>query len=177
MFSIPQTLIFLSTSKRPRCTAEEYESQFMKDKTSIGNYTSHQHDYQHRKFRSCFSETLPHHYEILSMGKGEIEKLLAAKVICSSRLSLSAPIIVVPKGDGGKCLVINYRTLNKVTKKFTWAHAKGRGHILQINGATNFTTLDLRADYHHTPLDRPSIPKVASNSPSGNTNMSRFHLD
>ena len=32
----------------------------------------------------------------------EIEKLLAAKVIHSSRSSWSSPIIVVPKGDGGK---------------------------------------------------------------------------
>ena len=34
--------------------------------------------------------------------KEEIEKLLAAKVIHSSRSSWSAPIIVVPKGDKGK---------------------------------------------------------------------------
>ena len=34
--------------------------------------------------------------------KEEIEKLLTAKVICSSRLSWLAPIIVVLKGDGGK---------------------------------------------------------------------------
>ena len=34
--------------------------------------------------------------------KEEIEKLPAAKVIHSSRSSWSAPIIVVPKGDGGK---------------------------------------------------------------------------
>ena len=34
--------------------------------------------------------------------KKEIEKLLASKVICSSRSSWSVPIIVVPKGDGGK---------------------------------------------------------------------------
>ena len=48
--------------------------------------------------------------------KDEIEKLLSAKVIHSSRSSWSAPIIVVPKGDGGKCLVIDYRALNKVTR-------------------------------------------------------------
>ena len=40
--------------------------------------------------------------------KDEIEKLLTAKVIQGGRSSLSAPIIVVPKGDGGKCLVIHY---------------------------------------------------------------------
>ena len=51
--------------------------------------------------------------------KEEIEKLLTAKVICSSRSSWSAPIILVPKGDGGKRLAINYRALNKVTRKFT----------------------------------------------------------
>ena len=34
--------------------------------------------------------------------KDKIEKLLTAKVTCSSRSSWSAPIIVVPKGDGGK---------------------------------------------------------------------------
>ena len=34
--------------------------------------------------------------------KEEIEKILTVKVICSSRSSWSAPIIVVPKGDGGK---------------------------------------------------------------------------
>ena len=54
------------------------------------------------------------HYEWV---KNEIEKLLAAKVIHSS---WSASIIVVPKGDGGKRLVIDYRALNKVTRKFTW---------------------------------------------------------
>ena len=51
--------------------------------------------------------------------KDKIEKLLTAKVICSSISSWSAPIIVVLKGDGGKCLVIDYHALNKVTRKFT----------------------------------------------------------
>ena len=50
--------------------------------------------------------------------KDEIEKLLTAKVIQSSRSNWPAPIIVVPKGDGGKWLVINYLALNEVTRKF-----------------------------------------------------------
>ena len=40
--------------------------------------------------------------------KDEINKLLSMKVICSSHSSWIAPIIVVPKGDGGKCLAIDY---------------------------------------------------------------------
>ena len=35
----------------------------------------------------------------------------------------------------------------------------------KLNRATSFTTLDLWAGYHHIPLDKPSIPKTAFNSP------------
>ena len=104
------------------------------------------------------------HYEWV---KNEIEKLLAAKVIRTSPSSWSAPIIVVLKGDGGKHLVIDYRTLNKVTRKFTWPMPKVEDIFSKLNGATYFTTLDLHAGYHHIPLDKSSIPKTAFNSPFG----------
>ena len=64
--------------------------------------------------------------------KDEIEKLLAATVIHNSTSSWSAPIIVVPKGDGGKHLEIDYRALNKVTRKFTWPMPKVEDIFFQI---------------------------------------------
>ena len=97
--------------------------------------------------------------------KEEIEKLLTAKVIHSSRSIWTAPIIVVPKGDGGKQLVINYWTLNKVTRKFTWPMPKVKDIVSKLNGAKYFSTLDLSASYHHIPLEKSSIPKTAFNSP------------
>ena len=97
--------------------------------------------------------------------KDEIEKLLATKVICTSCSSWSVPIIVVPKDDGGKCLVIDYRAINKVTRKFTWPMPKVEDIFSKLNRATYYTTLDLRAGYHHKPLDKPSISKTAFNSP------------
>ena len=75
------------------------------------------------------------------------------------------PIIVVPKGDGGKHLVIDYRALIKVTRKFTWPIPKVEDIFSKLNGSTYFTTLDLHAGYHHIPLDKSSIPKTAFNSP------------
>ena len=75
--------------------------------------------------------------------------------------------IVVPKGDGGKCLVISYRALNKVTRKFTWPMSKAEDIFSKLNGATYFTMLDLRTGYHYIPLDEPSILKTAFNSPFG----------
>ena len=97
--------------------------------------------------------------------KDDIEKLLAAKVIHTSHSSWSAPIIVVPKGNGGKHFVIDYRVLNKVTRKFTWPMPKLEDIFSKLNRATYFTTLDLREGYHHIPLDKPSIPKTTFNSP------------
>ena len=101
------------------------------------------------------------HYQWI---KEEIEKLLTAKVFHSSSSSWSAPVIV-PKGDGGKCLVIDYRALNKATRKFTWPMLKVEDIFSKLNGATYFTMLDLKAGYHHVPLDKPSILKTAFNSP------------
>ena len=147
---------------------QEYESQFTKDETSIGitPLTSMTID---TGASDIFSQK-PYpiamkHYQGV---KEEIEKLLAAKVICSSRSSWSAPIIIVPKGDGEKHLVIDYRALNKVTRKFTWPMPKSRRHCFsKLNRATYFKTFDLQSGYHHIPLDKPSIPKTAFNSPFG----------
>ena len=79
---------------------QEYESQFAKDETSIGTtpLTSMTIDTGISKPVS----QKPHpiamkHYQWV---KDEIEKLLATKVIHTNQSSWSAPIIVVPKGDG-----------------------------------------------------------------------------
>ena len=60
---------------------------------------------------------MPYHIAMnhFDWAKNEINKLLDAKVICSSHSSWSVLIIIIPKGDSEKCLIINYRVLNKVT--------------------------------------------------------------
>ena len=98
---------------------QEYKSQFAKDETSIGTtpltsmtiYTGTSEQVSQKPYPIAMK-----HYQWV---KDETEKLLAAKVIHTTQSSWSAPIIVVPKGDGGKHLEIDYRALNKVTRKFT----------------------------------------------------------
>ena len=99
--------------------------------------------------------------------KDKINKLLMAKVIWGSQWSWSAPIIVVPKGDGGNHLVIDYHVLNKVTREFIWPMPKVEDIFSQLNGAKYFSTLDLWAGYHQIPLDELSISKTAFTSPFG----------
>ena len=144
---------------------QEYESQFTKDKTAIGTTPLTSMTIDTGTTDPVSKKSYPIAMKHYQWVKEEIEKLLATKVICTSHSSWSALIIVVPKGNGGNHLVIDYRALNKVTRKFTWPMPKVEDIFSKLNGATYFTTLDLQAGYHHIPLDKPSIPKTAFNSP------------
>ena len=100
---------------------KEYESQFTKDEMSIGTTPLTSMTIDTENSDPVSQKLAMKHYQWV---KEETEKLLTAKVICSSRPSWSAPNIIVPKGDGGKCLVIDSRALNKVSRKFTWPMPK-----------------------------------------------------
>ena len=102
--------------------------------------------------------------------RSEVNKFLDAKILCHRHSSWTVLIIVVPKGDGGKCLVIDYKALNKVTQKFLWPVPRVEDIFSKLNGAKYFITLNLHAGYHHIPLDEDSIPKTAFTSPFKNMN-------
>ena len=123
---------------------EEYESQFAQDETSIGTTPLTSMSIDTGTADPVSQKPYPIAMKHYNWVKNEIEKLLAAKVISTpADSSWSAPIIVVPKGDGGKHLVIDYRALNKVTRKFTWPMPKVEDIFSKLNGTTYFTTLDL----------------------------------
>ena len=101
--------------------------------------------------RRPYTLALKHHDWV----KAEIDKLLEAGFIRESDSSWSAPIVVVPKGDGGKRLCIDYRALNAITRTFIWSMP--RVDILaKLGKAKFFTTLDLRLGYHHIALGKES---------------------
>ena len=165
VFDPPHHKLTTNVQNKLDTLLKEYESQFAKDETSIRTtpLTSMKTDTGNSDpvSQKPYPIAMKHYQWV----KEEIEKLLTAKAIHNSRSSWSAPIIVVPKGDGEKCFVIDYRALNKVTRKFTWPMPKVEDIFSKLNGATYFTTLDLRAGYHHIALDKPSILKTAFNSP------------
>ena len=166
-FNPPQHELSAPIQDNLKLLLQEYESQFAKDETTIGTTPLMSMTIDTGTTDPVSQKPYPISVKHYQWVKDEIEKLLTAKVICTSHSSQSAPITVVPIGNGGKHLVIDYRALNKVTRKFTWPMPKVEDIFSKLNGATYFTTLDLRAGYHHIPLDKPSIPKTAFNSPFG----------
>ena len=90
---------------------KEYASQFAKDETSIGMTSLTEMTINTGMSDPISQKPYPIAMKNYQWIKEDIETLLTAKVIHNSRSSWLAPIIVVPKGDGGKQLVI---------RKFTW---------------------------------------------------------
>ena len=166
-FNPPHHEILPPVQNSLKLLLEEFDSQFTQDETSIGMTPLTSMSIDTGTTNPVSQKPHPIRMKHYDWVKKEIEKLLVAKVNCSRCSSWSAPIIVVPKGDGGKCLIIIYRALNKVTRKFTWPMPKVEDIFSKLNGATYFTTLDLCTGYHHIPLDKSSIPKTAFNSPFG----------
>ena len=120
---------------------QEYESQFAKDETTIGTTPLMSMTIDMGTANPVSQKPYPIAMKHYQWVKDEIEKLLATKVICTSHSSWSAPIIVVPKGDGGKHLVIDYRALNKVTRKFKWPMPKVEDIFFQTKQSHIFHNL------------------------------------
>ena len=141
-----------------------FQDQFAKDEMTIGTTPLTQMSIDTGNSDPVSQKPYPVAMKHYNWVKEEINKLLEAGVIKNSHSSWSAPIIVVLKGDGGKHLVIDYRALNKVMRKFVWPMPKVEDIFSQLNGAKYFSTLDLRAGYHHIRLTADSILKTAFTS-------------
>ena len=141
-----------------------FKDQFSKDEMTIGTTPLTQMSINTRDSDPVSQKPYPVAMKHYNWVKEEIDKLLEAGVIRNSHSSWLAPIIVVSKGDGGKRLVIDYRALNKVMRKFVWPMPKVEDIFSQLNGARYFSTLDLRAGYHHIGLTTDSVPKTAFTS-------------
>ena len=138
-----------------------FKDQFAKDETTIGTTPLTQMSIDTGDSEPVSQKPYPVAMKHYNWVKEEIDKLLEAGLTRNSHSSWSAPIIVVPKEDGGKHLVIDYRALNKVTRKFIWPMPKVEDIFSQLNGAKY---LDLRAGYHHIGPTADSIPKTAFTS-------------
>ena len=121
-----------------------FKDQFVKDEMTIGTTPLTQMSIDTGDSDPVSQKPYPIAMKHYNWVKEEIDKLLEAGVIKNSHSSWSAPIIV-PKGDGGKRLVIDYRALNKVMRKFVWPMPKVEDIFSQLNGVRYFSTLDLKS--------------------------------
>ena len=102
IFDPPHHKLKPSIQSRLDTLLKEYETQFAKDEMSIGTTPLTEMTIDIGNSEPVSQKPYPIAMKNYQWVKDEIKKLLTAKVICSSKSSWSAPIIVVPKGDRGK---------------------------------------------------------------------------
>ena len=106
----------------------------------------------------------PKHYDSVRMRFTNYLKQVSFK---KATPGWSAPIVVVPKGDGGKSLCMDFRALNAITRTYVWPMPRVRDIFAKLGKAKFFTTLNLRSGYHHIALDDDAIRKTAFVAPMG----------
>jgi hypothetical protein len=80
----------------------------------------------------------PYHcsQKVLPLLKDEISQLLGANRIRESRSQYGSPAFFVPKADGGVRLVINYKKINKIIKKYHFPIKKIDDILAQLANKT-----------------------------------------
>ena len=112
--------------------------------------------------------TDPPHSPLYNLSNKELEVLriylddaLAKGWIQYSTSLVEAPILFVPKKDGGLRLYINYRGLNKVTMKNYYSLPLISETLDRLNSAKVFTKLNLKDAYHRIRIRKGDKWKTA----------------
>ena len=107
-FNLPRHELSTPIQDDLKLLLQEYKSQFAKDETTIGTTPLMSMTIDTGNTDPVSQKPYPTSMKHYQWVEDEIEMLLTTKVICTNHSSWSAPIIVVPKGNGEKCLVIDY---------------------------------------------------------------------
>lgn len=96
-----------------------------------------------------------------------VKKMLDAGVIEEGEGAWGFPVVLVKKKDGEVRFCIDYRALNKVTKKDVYPLPRIDETIEALGGAVLFTTLDLKAGYWQIQVAEADRPKTAFTTKQG----------
>jgi Reverse transcriptase (RNA-dependent DNA polymerase)/RNase H-like domain found in reverse transcriptase/Integrase zinc binding domain/Chromo (CHRromatin Organisation MOdifier) domain/Retroviral aspartyl protease len=99
--------------------------------------------------------------------KRQIADLLAKGFIEPSTGPYGSPILFVQKADGSLRMVIDYRALNKITRKNRFPIPRVEDLFDSLQGARVFSTLDLQSGYHQIRIADEDVEKTAFVTPIG----------
>lgn len=102
-----------------------------------------------------------------SIIEDHVTDMLKKGVIRPSRSSFSSPVVLVKKKDGGIRFCIDYRQLNKVTRKDLYPMPRIDDALDSLQGAEYFSSLDLRSGYWQIPVNEEDKEKTAFVTPDG----------
>ena len=106
--------------------------------------------------------------------KKEIDQQREAGIIEPSASPYSSTVLLIPKGDGSIRFCIDYRALNKVTKKDGYVMPRVDDTLSALQGAKFFTSLDLTSAFWQIPMDEDSKDLTSFSTPGGTWRYNRM---
>jgi len=91
----------------------------------------------------------------------ETAHMLKSGVIRPSRSPWAAPVVIAPKKDGGIRFCVDYRELNKVTKKDVYPLPRIDDTVDALNGAKFLSAFDMLSGYWQVPIAAADAAKTA----------------
>ena len=113
--------------------------------------------------------------EKLKIAKNSFDEMQRLGIIRPSKSPYSSPLHMVPKkeiGDWRPCG--DYRSPNHITVRDSYPMPQLS--MVELNGRTTFSKLDLVKAYHQIPIHSDDIEKTAVTTPLVCSNLSECHL-
>ena len=96
-----------------------------------------------------------------------VEEMRRQGVIEPSHSPWTSPIVLVTKKDGSTRFCIDYRRLNKITKRDSYPLPRVDTTLDAINGSSWFLTLDLKSGYWQVKMESDDKEKTAFTTGEG----------
>lgn len=97
----------------------------------------------------------------------EVNKMLSKGIIEPSSSPWASPVVLVKKKDGTWRFCVDYRHLNKITKKDVYPLPRIDDALDCLHGAKYFSSIDLRSGYWQIAVDEMDREKTAFITPDG----------
>lgn len=122
-----------------------------------------------RPYRLSFADRA-HTKEVL----GELKQ---AGIVVDSTSEYASPVLLVRKQTGEQWLCVDYRALNRITKKDGYPLPLIDDQLDSLRGKCFFTSLDLVSGYYQIPTAEEPRHNTAFVTPDGgSTNLPECHL-
>ncbi|UYV72938.1 hypothetical protein LAZ67_10001233, partial [Cordylochernes scorpioides] len=97
----------------------------------------------------------------------EVDRMMKQDIIQFSESPWSSPVVLVKKKNGSWRFCVDYRRLNKITKKDVYPLPRVDDALDNLSGARYYSSMDLRTGYWQIEVDEHDREKTAFITPDG----------
>ena len=140
---------------------QDYDDIFSKGPYDMGHTSLVEHSIDTGDSRPIRQGLRRHPAAHLDIIDQQVDEMMRHDLVEPAASPWSSNVVMVRKKNGSFRLCVDYRALNSVTYKDTYPLPHVDTCLGSMNGATWFSTLDLRSGYHNIPIKESDRDKTA----------------